>query len=206
MESNFPFVVYKKYLVQVARKENRAFRLPKTNHKFLERNDYKLFVRLATVLYENGIITQGRVDAFLEYSRTQLEDFHVTDILADVNNLIKLFKKIKQETTGDLQNKVRKSFDNLKEFIILKHINNYEELNKGQPPLILKLWKEGLIIEEVIACIYDFDAIKKRPWARLYCGDIISRVPKIRDKMKQVDLISNVESELLKVKKMTSNG
>ena len=49
------FDIYKEYLINVAKKEGRPFRLPKDESKFIERPDYTLFYGLMKELEKKDI-------------------------------------------------------------------------------------------------------------------------------------------------------
>ena len=66
---------------------------------------------------------------------------------------------------------------------------------------LLEIWKKGGIDDRVLIALFDLKKVERKPWYRIYCGELISKLKKIRTEMEQnVELVSYIESELLKFK------
>lgn len=201
MANKLTFDLYKSYLVKVAEREGRPFRLPKTSKTLEERSDFSFFVVLANKLKEKNIVDRKKMDKFLQVSCNTLEVFHVTDIVDSFERVYEEYKSVKEDTQIEIEKKIKVAFDNLINHCIINSVKDEQELLKGSPPTILKLWKEGRLDERVLVSIFDLGKIKSKPWFRAYCGDLASRYSKLEKNINSnVHLSSFIEGELVKFK------
>jgi hypothetical protein len=201
-ETEILFHVYKQYLVQIASKEGRPFRLPTSITSLEKRTDAPFFYVLKDKLIKHGIKKYSDITRFFELAVKQLHTFHITDIIDNFNDLYEVYNKTKNDNTLEAKkNKIKKAFAFLTEYAIIKDINTYEDLLKGSPPILLKLWKQGKLDDRMIVTLIDFDKIKKKVWYRIYCGEIASKINRLKDEIgANVELVSTIENELLKLK------
>jgi hypothetical protein len=201
MVNKLTFDLYKSYLVKIAEKEGRPFRLPKTSKTLEERSDFSFFIVLGKKLNEKDIKDRKKIDKFLAVACSTLEGFHVTDIVDSFERVLEEYKNVKEDTKIETEKKIKVAFDNLINHCIINSVKDERELLKGSPPTILKLWKEGKLDERVLVKIFDLKKIKSKPWFRAYCGDLASRFSKLEKNINSnVHLSSFIEGELVKFK------
>jgi hypothetical protein len=201
MASNITFDLYKSYLVKVAEKEGRPFRLPKTTKTLEGRSDYSFFVVLGKKLNDKDITTRKKIDKFLEVACNILESFHISDVVDSFERVQEEYKSIKEDTPRDTEKKIKVAFDKLINYCIINSVKDEQELLKGSPPIIMKLWKEGKLDERVLVSVFDIRKIKRKPWFRAYCGDLASRFSKLEKSINSnVHLSSFIEGELVRFK------
>jgi hypothetical protein len=201
MENKLLFESYKQYLVKIAEKEGRPFRLPKNLNSLEGRSDSSFFYVFSDKLRSKNIFEQRRIAVFLEVAYRQLQNFHITDIVQSFDELYEAFKNYKEDTQVEVQRKIKKAFDNLIEYCIINKVSSEGQLFEGSPPLILKLWKQGKLDERVLVMIYDLNKVKSKTWFRVYCGDLASRFNKVKKNINSnVHLSSFIEGELVKFK------
>ena len=206
-----PFQVYKQYLVQVAVKEGRPFAIPKSTETFEARTDKSFFYALCKMLKKDDV-DRSKLALFMETACNNMTYFHISNVVTDYEDLYKKFKMVKPKTKKDEYIAIKIAFDRIKEYAIINKLQ-MEDLEKGSPPILLKLWKkwerentQGRIGDEVIVTLLDFNKLKKKSWYRIYCGGIIPRLKQIQDKLKNdVDLNSFIECELLKINSELKN-
>jgi len=202
-DDQFAFTIYKQYLVQLASLEGRPFSLPKTNVTMLERSDSHFFYALTKKLKDKAITNTKQITVFMETARKTETDFHISDVVKNFQVIWDKYKLIKEDTTKETKNKIKKAFEFLTEYCIINDINRYEDLLKGSPPVLLKLWKRGSVDERVLISLFDFDKIKRKPWYRVYCGDLVPRIGRISKQIgNNVELSSFIEGELVKFKEI----
>lgn len=195
------FDVYKSYLIKIAQREGRPFRLPKNTKSLEERQDSSFFVVLSKKLKEKHINEKKRIEKFIEVSEKKLEVFHITTLVTNFDDLYESYKEFKEDNFIETKRKIKIAFDMLINYCIINNIESEEELIKGNPPLILKIWKEGKLDERVLVTIYDLGKLKTKPWFRVYCGELASKYVKLEKSIKNnVDLSSFIEAEQLKFK------
>jgi hypothetical protein len=200
-EKEMTFELYKQYLVQIATKEGRPFRLPKNVSALDKRTDASFFYALQKKLEQNGVSDKRKIQLFMETACKKLSVFHISDILDGFEEVFNTFKNTKEDGLKEKKEKILKAFVYLKEYSIINNINTYEDLTKGSPPILLKLWKQGKLDDRVIVTLIDFNMMKKKPWYRIYCGALIPKIKNISDEIRNnVHLVSLIESELLKFK------
>jgi len=193
-----PFQVYKQYLVQVAVKEGRPFALPKSVDTFEKRTDKSFFYVLAKKLNADGVKI-NKLTQYMEVACSKLTYFHITDIINNYKEILEAFKTIKEHTKEDDIKGIKIAFDFLKEYSIINNIT-LDDLKKGSPPTILKLWKQGRIHDLALVALLDFNQIKKKSWYRIYCGKIIPKLKSLESRLKNdVELNSYIECELVKI-------
>lgn len=200
-ETDYSFEVYKQYLIQIANKESRPFRLPKTNISLLERTDQSFFFVLMKKLTSKGIKNKKQIAVFMESARKYLPTFHISDVVDNFESIWENYKAVKEDSVDEAKIKIKKAFEYLKEYSIINGIESYEDLLKGSPPVLLKLWKRGSVDERVLVSLFDFETVKRKPWYRIYCGDLVPKLKRINNEIKNsVDLVSLIETELVKFK------
>jgi hypothetical protein len=201
MVSSSVFILYKAYLVKVAEREGRPFRLPKNTKTLEERSDLSFFIVLEKKLKEKQVTQKKKIETFLEVSSKELESFHVTDIVDNFDRLYAKYKDYKEDTTVETQRKIKVAFDNLINYCIINNIESENDLKKGNPPTILKLWKEGGLDDRVLISIFDLSKIKSKPWFRVYCGELASKYKKLATNINNnIHLSSFIEGELVRFK------
>jgi hypothetical protein len=197
--------IYREYLVNVAERECRPFRLPKNTNSLEKRNDYPFFIVLEKKCREEGISSIQDIKNFMKIFNDKLPEFHISYIVSDFETMYEHYKKYKPDTDEKKKIKIKKAFDFLAEYCIINNINNYEDLFKGSPPTILKLWKGGKIDDRLVVKLFDLSRIKNKPWARAYCGTLLSRMLKIQAEIEEGSLSSFIEYEQLKFKNKINN-
>lgn len=203
MAEAFEFTVYKIYLIQLAKRMGRPFCVPKEYKALMERNDYKLFMFLSDKLKNNGIYSEKQINKFFECAGEITLEYYVVDFLKDFDRIIELFKNKKEITQDERLLKIKKSFDYLKEYCLLNNVKDLNELCVGNPPIILKLWKNNKIMAEVLAVTFDCESIKKKTWYRIYCGNLQQNINKIRG---DHGLSSILNNEVLNIKNEIKNS
>ena len=194
----FEFTVYRHYLVKVAEKAGRPFRIPNNYETLQKRNDYELFVVLSEKFKNHGIEVEKSIKRFLSTASEMVSEFYIIDILKEFDTIREANNKKPLVCEHDILIDIKKSFEFLKEYCLLHNVKNLEELNSGAPPIILKLWKNHKIREEVLAVMFDFDSVKKKTWYRIYCGTLEKNINSIR----RDNRLSNfLNDELLKIKR-----
>ena len=193
--------IYQEYLVQVAERECRPFRLPKNTSSLEKRNDYSFFLVLEKKLADNDVETRPQLKRFMKIAGEEIGDFHISYVVDDFDKLLKTYKTKKVGTDEDEKVRIKKAFDFLAEFCIMNRINTIEELAIGSPPTILKLWKEGKIGELIVVKLFDLSQIRKKVWARAYCGELLSRMSKLKTEVKTGRFSSFLEHEQLTLNK-----
>lgn len=193
----FEFMVYKKYLIKVAEKMGRPFTIPETYETLQKRNDYQLFLILSEKLKNSGIDNSRSVDKFFSTASEIVSGFYVVDILKEYDTIKEANSKKKVLTEEETLIEIKKSFDFLKEYCLLNKIHNLEELSNGSPPIILKLWKNKKIREELLAVLFDIENVKKKTWYRIYCGGAEKIINRTR---RDSRLSSFLNDELVKIK------
>ena len=141
------FDIYKEYLINVAKKEGRPFRLPKDESKFIERPDYTLFYGLMKELEKKDIKSLKDMKEFMSNARWYLENsFYIRHIVDNVEFIIKYQQNNENKETMKFDSFaiIKKSFETLTETCLLENIK-YENINIGSPSLLLKLWKKGKV-------------------------------------------------------------
>jgi hypothetical protein len=201
MVNKLTFDLYKSYLVKVAEKEGRPFRLPKTTKTLEERTDCSFFIVLGKKLKEKDISSRKQMDKFMDVACNALESFHVTDLVDSFETLYESYKNVKEDTKVEIEKKIKVAFDNLIDYCIINSVKDEQELLKGSPPTILKLWKTGKLDERILVSMFDLRKIKNKPWFRAYCGDLASRFIKLEKNINSnVHLSSFIEGELVRFK------
>jgi hypothetical protein len=198
--------LYKAYLVNVAKKEGRPFRMPNDSSTLEERPDFKFFIVLDRMLKSKLINNNKKINKFIDFAYSKLDNFHVIDIVDNIERLSEEYKNIKEDTEVETKNKIKVAFDNLIKYVIINKIKDPIELEKGNPPEILKLWKKGELDERVLVKVYDLKKIKTKPWFRAYCGELASSYSKIEKNINNdVNISSLIEGELLRYKTIFKN-
>lgn len=201
MESKLLFESYKQYLIKIAEKEGRPFRLPKNTKTLENRSDYSFFIVFSDKLRSKKIFEQKRIAMFLEVAYKQLQSFHISDIVQSFDELYEAFKNYKEDTDLEVKRKIKLAFDNLIEYCMINKVSREDQLYEGSPPLILKLWKQGHLEERVLVMLYDLNKVKQKTWFRVYCGDLASRYSKVKKNINSnVHLFSFIESETVRFK------
>jgi hypothetical protein len=103
MENELLFKVYKSYIVKVAEKEGRAFRLPKDMSTLEKRTDLSFFIVLTDKLKEKKIYAMPTIQRFLDVAMSELRDFHVSDIVENFDNLHEVYKNVKEDNLSDIK-------------------------------------------------------------------------------------------------------
>ena len=193
----FEFSVYKSYLVQLAKRSGRPFRIPESYQSLETRNDYKLFLCLSEKLHDSGL-TRRNLSKFFENADKIVLEFYVVNILKDYDEIIKIYNSVIEINDEDIKLKIIDSFNFLREYCHINNIKTYAELYEGNPPIILKLWKNKKIIEEILAVMFDFNNVKKKTWYRVYCGSVENNINKIRRNSRLLEFMND---ELVRLKK-----
>lgn len=197
----FTFLVYKRYLVKLSDIEGRPFRLPKNTETFTQRNDKRFFDVLARRFKEDNIKETIKIDKFLRASEERLESFHISHIVTDYDDIKKTYESYKEESVSEKQKKIKKQFDFLIDYCIINKVKSEDDLKKGYPPMILKIWKEKKIDDIVLVSVFDLNSIKKKTWFKIYLGKLSNQFTKLlKDINTNVHLNSFIESELLRFK------
>jgi len=201
MENRFLLLVYREYLIQVASREGRPFRLPTTTNTLRDRADYRMFAALAHRLEDKEIDSVKKIKKFMAVAeRVTVNSFHVSEIIGNFDNLLEHYRNEKEETVDDKKLVIKKAFDYLEEYCIMNELS-YDDLFKGSPPVILKIWKEGNISDEVLLFMFDINIMKKKTWYKIYCGNLISKAKHVLESINSnVYLYSFMECEQLKLK------
>lgn len=200
-ETEYVFNLYKQYLVQLAFKEGRPISMPKTTTSLMIRTDIKFFYALSRKLQDKSLKNKKQVSVFMETARKSLTYFYISNVVTEFEDIYEKYKLVKEDSTREIVIKIKKAFAFLKEYCIINSINSYEGLLKGSPPIILKLWKSGKIDERVLVSLFDFESVKKKPWYRIYCVDLASKITSVHSEIrKNGDVFSVMESELVKFK------
>jgi hypothetical protein len=197
--ANNLLTIYREYLVQVAERECRPFRLPKSTDSLEKRNDYSFFLVLEKKLDDEGFDKMA-IKRFMKVCQEKLGDFHISYIVDDFDELLATYKTTKIGSAEDEEIKIKKAFDFLAEYSIINNINTIEELGNGSPPTILKLWKGGKIGDLVVVKLFDLSQIRKKVWARAYCGKLLTSNAKLKQEVTTGRLSSVLEFEQLKLK------
>jgi hypothetical protein len=198
--ANNLLIIYKEYLVKVASRECRPFRLPKNLNSLEKRNDYSFFLVLEKKLSENGIKSKYQITKFMTISDEYLQEFHISDIVLKFDEILEEYKNHKEETDEEYRLRIKKSFDKLAEYCIMNGINNIEDLNMGSPSVLLKLWKGGKIDDVVVIKLFDLSRISKKSWAKAYCGDLLNSFRK-----KQAEIQNGIHSSFLEHERVKFN-
>lgn len=194
------FCIYKQYLIFVANKQGRGFTLPKNDFTFQQRNDHRFFKVLGGKFKEKRVPLK-KINIFFEVAGEVLLDTHISDVVDSFDEIYAKYKSIKEDTVTETKRNIKKGFDNIVSYCIIKEITDYEVLLRGSPPPILRLWKEGKINEKVLLSLYDISKVSKKPWFMIYGGDLSRKAKKIiKDINKDVHLNSYIESEKVKIK------
>jgi hypothetical protein len=201
MVSSKVFNLYKSYLVKVAQREGRPFRLPKNTKTLEERSDLSFFIVLEKKMKDKLIDHKKKYETFFEVASKELESFHISDIVTNFETLLPKYQDYKEDTLIETKRKIKVAFDNLTKYVIINNIESEDVLYKGSPPKIMKLWKEGAIDERVLVSMYDMSKVKSKPWFRVYCGELASKYKKLTTNINNnVNLSSFIEGELVKFK------
>jgi hypothetical protein len=203
MVENFTFTVYCNYLAFVAEKNGRPFCLPKRRETLEQRTDYSFFCVLASKLSKNGIKAPYLIKRFFDYSSKKMTSFYVKDFVQCFDEAIVEFQKVKDIDINkvDYFLEIKKSFDNLREYAIIRKIEKFDDLVVGEPPALLKLWKGGKVHEAALVYMLDFKKLKEKAWFKIYCGDLSNKINKISKNIETtVDLASFLEGEQIKFK------
>jgi hypothetical protein len=198
-------LIYRSYLANLAKKENRPFRIPKDIMGSLEkRNDYRLFYGVSKRFIEDKI----QVDRFMSCAYDHLSNnFYIAEIL----NEYKIIKQIYDSYTigSDKEKKIKeikKAFQFLEEYCIMKGVKDGNELLKGNPPLILKFWKEKKINSITLISLFDINTIRKKSWSKLYAGQLISNYGVLSKQIDECELIQEaLRNGFVKLSKVLSN-
>jgi hypothetical protein len=200
VSDRFVFTVYRFYLTQLAEREGRYFKIPKAFKTLEDRNDFSSFCVLAGKLQTNGITEHAALATFMECASTCMPHFYIINILTEFDTLLLNFKAFKRIEVTRVD-RIKKAFDSLKEYAILNNMKSMDEFKKGEPPILLKLWKGGHIDEATLVFLLDFESLKKKTWYIAYCGNLAGKVSKIKkDINSDVYIASTLEGELLKLK------
>ena len=171
-----------------------------------KRNDYAFFKVLEKKFDEEDIDSIPAIKRFMKVSQEKLPQFHVSNLVDDFEKLHIAYKETRIGSDEDERIKIKKAFDFLAEFAIMNSINTVEDLNKGSPPTILKLWKGGKIGELTVAKLFDLSQIRKKTWARAYCGKLLTNMNKLETEVKTGRFSSFLEHERLTlIEKVTNN-
>jgi len=137
MVNNTVFNLYRSFLVKIAEREGRPFRLPKSIKTLEERPDVSFFYVLDKKLRTNDITKKPKVDLFMGIAINELQCRHISDIVDNFNDIFCKFKEYKEDTFTDTKKKIKIAFDNLIKYCIINDIENEEELKRGNPPMIM---------------------------------------------------------------------
>lgn len=199
--SDILFDVYTQYLINMAIKEGRPFQVPKGLTTLEKRRDKSFFYVLENKFKKEGIKERYQISLFLEIARDMLVNFHISDVVTKFDEIKSVFFDHKEDTVDDKKKKIKIAFAFLQEYCIINNINKYENLLKGNPPVLLKLWKSKKIDERAIIVMFDLEKVKKKTWYRIYCNELITKSKKIQQELKtNIDLLSFIETELVKFK------
>jgi hypothetical protein len=163
---------YHEYLKILARIEGRPYRLPKDldNLKRKTPGIYKILNIITYRLKENDIREKRTYIKFLKVAEVILKrDFNLQNILASFDILIKKFDSFDNiyREEGRL---IKKSFTFIEEFCMMNKIKNKNDLFVGNPPLIVKWWKQKKIDDYTFAELFDVRTVISKRWAKIYLG------------------------------------
>ena len=200
-EKDILYKVYDAYLREVAKIEKRGCRPPKSLEALYERNDCNFFYVLEKMLLRNKISNTSEIRMFMETANDNLLTFNMLEIVADFDKIIKKYNEfIKYNSTEEKIKRVKLTVAFLEEYVIINKLKSWDELRVGNPPLILKLWKEDKVDEIVLAKIFDFDLVKKKTWYKIYCKQISRKIKSIIDENNKNSLLmSTMDAELIKL-------
>jgi len=204
IDDDFLLSLYKEYLISLATREGRPFNLPKSILTLKERSDFILFITLSYNMKNHNITTDKKIKKFMEIAEKHVTDnFHVSNINKDFEDIIKKYTSKKDKTENDELLEIKKSFDFLEETCLIEKMK-YNDLFKGNPPPILKYWKEEKITDVVLLFMFDIEKMKKKTWFKIYCNDLIFKSKTILKNINtNVNLYSFLESEQLRLKNST---
>lgn len=173
--------LYKNYLIQKATQEGRPFRLPKNSNTLVDRKDYKLFLGLLKRLTDSEVEYRS-YKHFMRAAREHLQgEFYISSILEYYDVIYKEFSESKEDQSWcNLIKKIKNSFKKLEEYVIINNIRTVEEMNIGNPPIILKMWKEGKVEDIVLVYMLNLDALKRKSWFKVYCSGLYQNINKLK--------------------------
>lgn len=177
---NSVFVLYKSYLIQKATQDGRPFKLPSDDSTLVTRNDYKLFLGLDKLLKDSKL-TVHEYKLFMICARNHLQgSFYISSILDYFNVILKEYKEREVPTENVVIKEIQSGFKKLEEFVIINNIRSILDMSRGNPPSILKLWKEGTISDIVLVHLIDLSELKRKSWFPVYCATLYPNINKIK--------------------------
>lgn len=173
--------LYKTYLVQKATQEGRPFRLPKNEDTLVNRKDYKLFLGLLKLLNDSKLEVKS-YRHFMQSAREHLQgEFYISSILEYYPVIYKEFSEKKSDQLWiPLLKEIKNSFEKLEEYVIINNIRSLDEMNIGNPPTVLKMWKEGVIKDIVVVYILNLEMLKRKSWFKVYCAGLYQNINKLK--------------------------
>lgn len=178
--------LYRCYLVALSKCKGRPFNLPKTIDSLLVRPEYKLFKQLNYLLEKEGITKQEDVSRFMRLSGEFInsDSYHVTQVISDFPEILKFVKSYKEPDEEELCRYIQRSFSFLYEYMLVNDVSDKQELCVGNPPLILKFWKNKKVHELVLVSMFRFSELRNKTWFNIYCNYFTkSKVAELRAKI-----------------------
>lgn len=194
--------LYSEYLITLAKVNSRPFRLPQNLNSLKAKNyEYMMFINLKRLLEKNNITQRETIRKFMESSSYYLDkgSFFVSNIVESYDEIIKVFDKKDILTTLDKES-IRKSLNNLEDYCILNNVKSFNALLEGNPPTLVKLWRNDIIDDNIFVYLIDIEEFMKKKWFKIYCSSLTRyKVDKIKQRILDNEFTEIIDNNLKKL-------
>ena len=165
--------LYHEYLRGIAYVRGRPFKLPKSLDSLGKNNpgEKKLLFGLVKRLKQSQITQQRTFEKFITVCKRMYSDdqFHLRTFLDDFDKIMVKFKNF-DKMFNEEGRMIDNSFSEIEEYCVMYKITEEQKLRVGNPPPLVKLWKQKKIDDYSFAFIFDVGTIRKQRWAKIYLG------------------------------------
>lgn len=173
LEQNL-FNFYKEYLKGLAFVKGRPYKEPKTLDSLYKREgEKKLFFKIVTLLRQSEIQERKSYKKFIDVCLYMLkeEEYHVSLMINDFEKLMRRYDNF-NDIYKDEKESIVKSMAFLEEYCIINEFKEHKDIMQGNPPPIVRLWKQKKIDTYTFVYIFDISSIAKKRWAKIYLGTL----------------------------------
>ena len=102
-------------------------------------------------------------------------------------------------TTLDKES-IRKSLNNLEDYCILNNVKSFNALLEGNPPTLVKLWRNDIIDDNIFVYLIDIEEFMKKKWFKIYCSSLTRyKVDKIKQRILDNEFTELIDNNLKKL-------